>query len=105
MLVNKLAHLINGSNAVQIALALRVTPGKEAMAAEQNTITSGGLFDGLFQLERQFKTGTLPGKPHDVTAVSAIEFFELLLSVRARCDRDGPVWMQVIHMRKRNKRV
>ncbi len=75
MLHNELAHLVDGADAVEIALALCVAPSEEAMAAEQNTIAAGTIFHRLFQLESQLEARTLPRQPDNFAAELAIEFF------------------------------
>ena len=63
MLGDKLAHLINSANAVQVTLALRVTPGEKAVAAEDQTVGAWILLCGPLQHEGEFKSRPLPGKP------------------------------------------
>jgi hypothetical protein len=60
MLENKLAHLIDGTNAIEIALALGISPGEQAVAAKDQTFGAGILCDGSFELYRELKTGALP---------------------------------------------
>ena len=66
MLSNEFAHLVDGVNAVQVAIALRHAPCEQAMAAQQDAFRAGVCLDGLFDQERQFEAGTLPWNPHDL---------------------------------------
>ncbi len=51
MLPDEFAHLVDGPKTIQIAFALRVAPGEKAMAAEQNTVAPGIVFDRLLKLK------------------------------------------------------
>src|ERR1700677_2832347 len=103
MFKNELAHVVNGVNAVQIALALRLSPGKQAMAAKNQAFRSGIVPDCFFKHKRQFKSGTLPGKPYDFAVKFLVERFQLSLSIGARRQGDGPVRVQMVHMVKGKK--
>ena len=81
MLVDELAHLIDGADAVEVALALRGAPGKEPMAAEDQSICARVVPDRRFDEERELEPGPLPGHPDDAPAEPAIEFLELLFAV------------------------
>ena len=45
MLQNEVAHLVDGVNAVQVTIALRRSPGKQSVAAENQTFRSRIVFD------------------------------------------------------------
>ena len=49
MLEDEFAHLIDGVNAVQIAFALRRSPGEQAVAAENQAFSTGIVFHGSAQ--------------------------------------------------------
>src|SRR5215468_11021261 len=105
MTLNKLSHLIDGLKAVQIALALSAAPSKQSVTSQKNPLSARiGLHSG-FEHPCQLKTGALPGEPQNLSPELAIEFFELAFSVRAGCDGDRPVGMQMIDVIVRNKRV
>jgi len=48
-LENELAHLIDGADARQIAFSIRVAPGEEAVATEQDAIATGIFLNGFFE--------------------------------------------------------
>src|ERR1700728_1189283 len=48
MLLNKLAHLVDGIEAVQITLALRRTPGEQTVAPKNDAVGPRILLDGVF---------------------------------------------------------
>ena len=105
MSLNELAHLIDGANAIQVTLALRHAPGEQAMAAKDQPLRPGIFLHRLFDHQRQFKPGALPGNPDDSSPKFSVELFELALAVRAGGKRDGPVRMQMIHVGKRQECV
>ena len=105
MLVDERAHLIDRADAVEVALALRGAPGKEPMAAEDQPVRARVVPDRRFDEQRELEAGPLPRHPDDAPAEPAIEFLELLFAV-CRCgQRDGPVGMQMIDVRRGEKRV
>ena len=105
MLVDELAHLIDGANAVEVALALRGAPGKEPMAAEDQSICARVVPDRRFDQEGELEPGPLPGHPDDAPAEPAIEFLELLFAVCRRGQRDGPVRVQMVDVGRGEKRM
>src|SRR5690242_12300925 len=100
ILRNELAHLIDGTDAVQIAFTLRVAPGKETMATEKHALASRVLFHSAFQLECELKARPLPREPEYFAPKLAVELFQLLLAVRTCRDCDGPVRMEMVNVRK-----
>src|ERR1035438_4172458 len=48
MLLNKLTHLVDGMEAVQIALALRRTPGEQTVAAKNDAVGPRILLNSVF---------------------------------------------------------
>ena len=98
MLVDKLAHFVDGADAVQIALALSLAPGEQAMAAQQNAFRTRVLPDGIFEHESQFEAGTLPRQPNDLTVELAVELVEFPLSVGTCGQRNSPVGMKVVNV-------
>ena len=103
MFGDEFAHLVDGLNAAEVAVALRHAPGEEAMTAEQNSVDAGIFADGFFDEQSQFKAGALPGNPYDLALELLVELFELALAVGAGSERDGPIGMQMIDMRERKK--
>ena len=105
MLIDELSHLIDRANAVQVALTLRGAPGKQPVAAENQSVCARVVPDRRFDERRQLETGPLPRHPDDAPAESAIELLELLPAVGRCGERDGPVGMQVIDVRRGKKRM
>src|SRR5579872_1273255 len=100
MLQDEFAHLIDGVNAIEVALALGVAPGEEAMTSENEAICRWILFNGAFNHERKFESGALPGKPCDIAVEFFVEFFQFALAVGAGSQCDGPVGMQMVDVRE-----
>ena len=73
MLEDEIAHLIDGVNAVQVTFALGHSPSEQSVAAKDEAFRAGIVLDGLFNQEREFESGTLPGHPHDVAAEFLVE--------------------------------
>src|ERR1700721_3443713 len=100
MFGDEFAHLIDSVNAAEVAVALRHTPGEEAVAAEQDSIDAGIFADGLFDEQSQFESGALPGNPYDFAAELAIKLFELALPVGAGSEGNGPIRMEIVPIRE-----
>src|SRR5205085_11643583 len=77
MFGDEFAHLVNGADAVEIALALGASPCEKTMAAEDQTFGARVVFHRLFDEERQLESRALPRHPGDAAAVSSIAFLEL----------------------------
>ena len=105
MLQNKFTHLIDGTDAVEITLVLGLAPSEQAVTAEDQAVAAWIILHGLFDQECEFESGTLPRNPRDVAAEFSIELFQLALAVGAGGERDGPVRVEMVHMRKRKERV
>src|SRR5580704_13559263 len=59
MLLNEFSHLVDGVDAVQIAVPLRHSPREQAVASEDQAFDAGVLFDGSFNEQCQFKAWPL----------------------------------------------
>jgi hypothetical protein len=105
VLADELPHLVDGRDAVHVALVLRGAPREEPVASEDDAVTAGRRGHRLAQHQRELEAGTLPGDPDDAAPVLPVELLELARPVRARRERDRPVRVQVIDVRKRQKRV
>ena len=105
VLVDELAHLLDGHQAAEVGLALRLAPREEAVAAENQAVGIRLRFDRAAEHQRQLEPGPLPRHPDDLAAVLLVELLDLLLAVGARGQRDRPVGMQVIDVVVRQKRV
>ena len=102
---DELSHLIDGGHAAQITVALRLAPREQAMAAEHDAVASGRIRDGTPQHQRELEARTLPGHPHDAPAVACVELVEPGPAVGTGREGDRPVRVQVIDVRRRQKRV
>ena len=77
VLLDELAHLIDGGDAAHVALALRHAPGEEPVPAEDDAVAAGLLVHGALEHQRQLETGALPRDPRDIAAVLAVELLSL----------------------------
>src|SRR5215469_13799219 len=105
MALDELADLIDDRDGVEVALALRVAPGKETMAAEDDAIAAGRLADDLAEHHAELKARALPGQPGELVAKLRVEFVHALLAVGRGREGDRPVRMQVIDVREGKKAV
>ena len=103
MPLNKLPQLIDDRNRIQIALALRIAPRKQPMPAQHHAIAPRRLSNDLLQHHAQLKPRPLPRQPGQLVPKLLIELLHLDLPVRRGRQRDPPVRMQMVHMRKRQK--
>ena len=103
--LNKLSQLVDHGQRVQVALALRLAPGKQPVPAQHNAVAAGILFDGALHHHGQLKARALPRHPHQPVAKLAVELVHLGLAVGARRQRNPPIGMQMIHVRERQKSV
>src|SRR5207249_8778507 len=65
MRLHELAHLIDRLQAVQIAIALRVAPREEPVAAEHESVASRVVVTRAPQHQRKLEAGALPRHPDD----------------------------------------
>ena len=103
--LDELANAIDHVQRVQIALALRLAPGKEPVPAQHDSVAARILLDDPLHHHRQLEAGTLPWQPHQRVAKLAIELFHLRFAVGTGRERDRPIGMQVIDVRKGQKSV
>src|SRR4029077_9207306 len=96
VLREELAHLVDGADAVPIALSMGDAPGEQAVTAQNQSVAAGSLPHGLFDHPSQLEARALPRKPRDVAAEFAVELFELLFSVGAGGEGDAPVGVQMV---------
>ena len=68
MLEDELAHLVDGVDAVQVALALCHAPGEQAVTSQNQPLSARIIRYRAFDEERQFEAGALPGNPYDLAA-------------------------------------
>ena len=105
MVGDELADLIDEGDGVEIAFALRLSPGEQAMPAEHDAIASGVLLDGAPHHEAELKTGTLPGNPNQRVVEFAIELFHLDFAIGGGRKCDAPVGMKMIDVREGKEAV
>jgi hypothetical protein len=103
MALDELADLVDDGDGIQIRFALRAAPGKEAMAAEYDTVAARHLLDRALEHHGQFKARTLPRDPHHLVAELLVELVHLFLAVGRSSECDSPVGMEMIHVRKGKK--
>src|SRR5882672_7741378 len=103
MRLYKLAHLVNGTDTVQVAIALRVPPREQAMPPQDDAVGVGIGLNRAIQHQSQLKPGTLPRNPHDIALELLVELFQLPFPVGARRQSNRPIRMQVVHMLPRKK--
>src|ERR1700744_899310 len=73
MALDELTDLVDDGDRVQVAVALRVAPGEEAMAAEDHTVAVGSLRDDFAEHHAELEAGALPGKPGELVAELCVE--------------------------------
>src|SRR5947209_623505 len=105
VLVDEAAHFIDRLDTAEITLALRSSPRKKTVAAQQNTIAPRVLLHRAGELKSQFEAGTLPMQPDDFASELLVELVELALAVCAGGDCNGPIGMEVVNMGERQERV
>src|SRR5665213_4403868 len=103
MALDKLSDLIGDSNGIEIALALRFAPGKQAVRSQHNAIATGVLLQSAPHHQAKLKSRPLPWNPNQRMAKFAIEFLHLAFAIARRGQRDTPVWMKMIDVRKGKK--
>ena len=103
MALDELADLIDDGDGIEIRLALGVSPGKKAVAAEHNSIAAGHSFHCALHHHGKLKARTLPRDPHHLVAELVIELVHLFLAVGRSSECDAPVRMKMIHVREGKK--
>ena len=98
--MNELPDLVDDGKRVQVALALRLAPGEQSVAAQHDAVATGIRFDSLAHRQSQFKAGPLPWNPNQRVIELAVELVHLGLAVAGRSQRNAPVRMEMIDMRK-----
>ena len=96
VLVDELAHLIDGADAVHVTLALGAAPGEQTVPAEHDAVTAGSLSTARRSISASSNPGRCHGTQTMLAAVARVELGELRLAVGAGRQRDRPVRMQVI---------
>ena len=102
---NEFAHLVDGKNAAEIAVALRCSPSEESVSAKKDSIGARIVPDSFFDEQSEFKSGALPRDPDDLAVEFLVEFGEAPLSVCAGSESDRPVRMQMVDVGKGQKGV
>src|SRR5580698_7794103 len=90
------AHLIDGADTAEIAFTLRGAPGKQSVAAKNQTIAAGMALHGRFDHQGELEPGSLPRHPDHFAVEFAIELVQLLFAVPACGQRDRPIRMKMI---------
>ncbi len=102
---NELADLVDDGDGVEVALALGLAPGEEAVAAENNAIAAGVGAEGIAHHEAKFKAGALPRNPDQRVVELAIEFVHLRFAVGRGGESNAPVRMEMVDVREGKKAV
>ena len=102
---DELPDLVDRVDRIQVALPLRLPPGKQSVPAQHDPVAARILLDRPLHRQRQFEPRPLPRQPHQPVPELAIELFHLGLAVGRGRQRNRPVRMQVVHVRKRQKSV
>ena len=82
MTLDELANLVDDRDGIQIRFALRIAPGKQAMAAKHHSIAPRHFLHRTIQHHRQFKAGPLPGNPYQLVLELLIEVIHLFFAIR-----------------------
>src|SRR5262249_57925163 len=90
VIVHERAHLIDGPDAVLIAVALRVAPREQPVTAEHDALAPGMIGDRRLQHHGELEPGTLPRHPDDAAAEAAVELLPRPPAPRARRGRRRP---------------
>ena len=59
--LDELADLVDEGDGVPVALWLRVTPGEEAVAAQDDAVASGSVLHDRAEHHPELEAGALPG--------------------------------------------
>ena len=94
--LDELANLVDDGEGVEVALALGVAPGEEAVAAQDDAVAAGVFLDGLAHHQAEFEAGALPGEPDQGVAELAVELLHFGLAVGGGGKGDTPVGVEVI---------
>ena len=93
---NKLPQLIDNGNCVFVALSLGFPPSKEAMTAQDDTVTIWAFVNCPAKHHREFESRALPGHPDQAMFEPPIELHHLFQTIGRRGQRDAPVRVQMI---------
>src|SRR5215472_16893343 len=105
MALDELADLIDDRDGVEVALALRIAPGEETVAAEDDAVAAGCFADDLAEHHAELKARALPRQPGELMAELRVELTHALLAVGRGRERDRPVRVQVVDVREGKKSV
>src|SRR6185369_11889640 len=84
VLIEEVAHLIDGADAVQITLLLRLPPREQPVAPEDQAVAARVRVDGFPQHQRELEAWALPRDPDDLPSELTVELLELFRAVGAR---------------------
>src|SRR5882757_70955 len=75
------------------------------MPTKHDTVAIRSLFNNSFEHHPKFKSGPLPGQPYKLMTKLMIELLHLGLAVGRGSERNPPIGVQMINVRKRQKRM
>ena len=102
---DELSDLVDDGEGVDVALALRLAPGEEAVAAEHDAVAAGIVADRLAHHQAELKAGALPGNPDQVMAELAVELLHFGLAVGGGGQGDAPVGVEMVDVGEGKKAV
>ena len=104
--LDELADLIDDGEGVQVALALRLAPGEQAVAAEHDAVAAGILADGAGASSwPSSKPGRCQGSQTSEWSNSRLNSSIFVFAVGRGGQRDAPVGMQMVDVREGKKAV
>src|SRR5271167_2166944 len=98
VLFYKYGQLIDDRDGVDVAVALRLTPGKQPVSAQNDSVTVGLIFDGFAEHYSEFESRTLPGKPDQLVIVESIELLHFFEPVGCCGKSNRAVRVEMVHM-------
>src|ERR1700687_4903714 len=105
ILVNELAELIDNKDTVRVALFLRRTPGKQAMACQDDSVGIRNLRYSFAEHQTQLERRPLTCNPEEFAPKGFVEFLQPAAPIRAGRQGNRPIGMQMIYVWKRQKTV
>src|SRR5207249_1221464 len=105
VLGDELPQAVDDREAAPVALARGLAPGEKAMAAEHDPVAAEVTIDRLAQHQGQLETGALPRDPDQAMSEAPVELLGLGAAVTARGQRNRPIRVEVVDVRKGEKGV
>ena len=100
-----MADAVDDAEGVEVALALGLAPGEEAVAAEDDAVAAGVFTDNAAHHQAQLEAGTLPWKPDEGVTEGAVELLHFGFAVGGGGQSDTPVGVEMIDVGKGQEAV